>query len=253
MTQSATQSADKKIFLIVTEDGKKRFMLEEIIKKRVSSSAIYTATDGSTGLAKFKNATPHVLLIDLELAKVSGTQFIRGILEDQEMAFVSIIITESPPEEELFVDELVTGRIQFLGSEVTDALFTPCLNKALNFSTENTPKEYALRFLGPGEILIHEGETGKSVFIVKKGSLRAYRKTDGKEVTLGTIGPGEFVGEMAYIHGEPRSADVITLEQSELIEVPIGTFEKVLYKRPAWSKTLMLTLSKRLKQANKKA
>ena len=49
-----------------------------------------------------------------------------------------------------------------------------------------------------------------------------------------------------------RSANVEALTDCELIEIPIGTLDRLLYRRPSWSKTLMLTLSKRLTQANEK-
>ena len=61
----------------------------------------------------------------------------------------------------------------------------------------------------------------------------------------------EFAGEMAYINNEPRSAFIEATSDAQLIEVPIELVDKILYKRPAWSKALMQTLSKRLKTANK--
>jgi CRP/FNR family cyclic AMP-dependent transcriptional regulator len=56
---------------------------------------------------------------------------------------------------------------------------------------------------------------------------------------------------MAYINKEPRSACIEALTDAQLIEVPIGLVDKILYKRPAWSRALLQTLSKRLKNANK--
>jgi CRP-like cAMP-binding protein len=74
-----------------------------------------------------------------------------------------------------------------------------------------------------------------------------------KKVILGNVESGEFVGEMAYINNEPRSATIEATSNAQLIEVPIELVDKILYKRPAWSKALMQTLSKRLKNANKAA
>jgi len=56
---------------------------------------------------------------------------------------------------------------------------------------------------------------------------------------------------MAYINNDSRSAYIEATSNAQLIEVPIELVDKILYKRPAWSKALMQTLSKRLKNANK--
>ena len=37
---------------------------------------------------------------------------------------------------------------------------------------------------------------------------------------------------------------------SELIEIPVTSFERILYTRPAWIKKLLETLSKRLKRVS---
>jgi CRP/FNR family cyclic AMP-dependent transcriptional regulator len=73
----------------------------------------------------------------------------------------------------------------------------------------------------------------------------------GKKVVLGNVESGKFVGEMAYINNEPRSAFIEEVSDAQLIEVPIELVDKILYKRPVWSKALLQTLSKRLKIANK--
>jgi CRP/FNR family cyclic AMP-dependent transcriptional regulator len=85
-----------------------------------------------------------------------------------------------------------------------------------------------------------------------KGQLRVVKRIEGGEpILLGMVQPGEFVGEMSYINGENRSADVISDLSAELIEIPFDRLDRVLFQKPAWSKALMRTLSKRLKAANK--
>jgi CRP-like cAMP-binding protein len=107
--------------------------------------------------------------------------------------------------------------------------------------------------MATGDHLITEGEKADYVYIVRKGKLQAYHvSSTGVETALGDIERGEFVGEMAYIAGQARSAHVRAVTDCELIEIPIGTLDKLLYQRPAWSKTLMATLTKRLKNSNEK-
>ncbi len=59
-----------------------------------------------------------------------------------------------------------------------------------------------------GALLIQEGDTGDSLYIVLEGKLRAFLSDEnGKELTLGVYGPLEYVGEMS-LDGGPRSAHV---------------------------------------------
>ena len=78
----------------------------------------------------------------------------------------------------------------------------------------------------------------------------ALKKNKDKEVLLGTIRPGEFVGEMAHINNENRTATVRAISDCELIEIPNGTLDLVLFSKPVWARALVSTLSKRLKMSN---
>jgi CRP/FNR family cyclic AMP-dependent transcriptional regulator len=61
-------------------------------------------------------------------------------------------------------------------------------------------------------LIITEGESGDTLFVIVSGRVKAYSTdTKGKEVTFGTYGTGEYLGEMS-LDGGPRSANVITLE-----------------------------------------
>lgn len=147
--------------------------------------------------------------------------------------------------------ELVMGKIYFLDEDLKDNEFAHLLAKALNFTTHSESASFYLRYLAAGDLLMKEGEKAEYVYILKTGQLQAFNYINGKKVVLGNVETGEFVGEMAYINNEPRSAFIEALSDAQLIEIPIELVDKILYKRPAWSKALMQTLSKRLKNANK--
>lgn len=242
---------DKKIFLLVSSSEIKLQWMQDMIGRHFAKSTIFVAHDGLTAISKLKNAPPHVMITDLELPKLPGIKLVDQTLATKNADATAIIIASHPPFEGEHLDEIVTGRVQYFTVENDEAEFISCVTRALNYAAHSTATaEFRLRFLAPGEILVREGEKAEFVFFVKKGQLQAMRKVDGAEVLLGHIEYGEFVGEMAYINGEVRSATVRSISDCELIEVPIGMFESVLFKRPSWSKALMLTLTKRIKAAN---
>src|SRR5436190_447402 len=64
------------------------------------------------------------------------------------------------------------------------------------------------------------GDPTDSLYIVLSGRLKVMMSdSDGKEVILSILGPGEFFGEMGLIDDEPRSASVVTIEPCELLSI----------------------------------
>ena len=63
--------------------------------------------------------------------------------------------------------------------------------------------------------------------------------------------PFKFGARKIGINHEPRFATVTAAKDCELIEIPFGTLDIVLFTKPAWAKALVMTLSKRLRNAFK--
>src|SRR2546428_5899687 len=78
------------------------------------------------------------------------------------------------------------------------------------------------------------------------------RASDGKEVILSILGPGEFFGEMGLIDDEPRSASVVTIEPCELLSISKRDFKKCLLENSEMSMAVMRGLVRRLREADRK-
>jgi small-conductance mechanosensitive channel/CRP-like cAMP-binding protein len=66
----------------------------------------------------------------------------------------------------------------------------------------------------PDEILFNQGDDGESIFVLVEGLLEVSMQTEGKKKHLSFLRPGSFLGEMALLTGENRSADVISSTES---------------------------------------
>ncbi|MDD5197254.1 MAG: cyclic nucleotide-binding domain-containing protein [Candidatus Gracilibacteria bacterium] len=53
------------------------------------------------------------------------------------------------------------------------------------------------RLVHSGEVLFYEGDDAVALYVVKRGSLKAYKERSDGEKVLGYIGTGELAGEMA--------------------------------------------------------
>ena len=71
-----------------------------------------------------------------------------------------------------------------------------------------------------GQVLIREEESGDSLFVVMEGNLEARGTFDGQVIPLATFGPGDVIGEVAFLKRVPRTATVTALEPSLLLELP---------------------------------
>ena len=91
-----------------------------------------------------------------------------------------------------------------------------------------------------GRLLIEEGDQAYTMYIVLGGSLRVFsaHPVNGREITYGTYGPGDYVGEMS-LDGGPRSASVETLENTVCAAVTRQTLQAFIAERPAFAFELL--------------
>ncbi|HEX7316155.1 MAG TPA: mechanosensitive ion channel family protein [Pyrinomonadaceae bacterium] len=71
----------------------------------------------------------------------------------------------------------------------------------------------------PGETIIRAGDDGASMFVVSRGSVDVRVDSNGTPRTINQIGEGGFFGEMALFTGEPRTANVVAAEETEVLEI----------------------------------
>jgi small-conductance mechanosensitive channel len=71
----------------------------------------------------------------------------------------------------------------------------------------------------PGEAVIRAGDAGSSMFVVHNGRVKVQISDNGKPRTVAVLKDGDFFGEMALFTGEPRTANVVAAEETEVLEI----------------------------------
>jgi DNA-binding response OmpR family regulator len=243
--------SDKLVFTVVDCDATLVKEVAEMLRTAFDCT-IYLATEGTDALAKIRNVPPSALITGLDLGRMSAVELVRTLSVEKAFENMPILVlSDLPHPKDAFVDDMAKGRMKFLSRPVEAAVLVDTVSKALQV-TAATGNGFTIRKMEPNEWLFREGEMADRAFLLRTGKLEVTRRVNGNPVMLGEVLPGEFVGEMAHITGEPRSADVRSLEPSELVEIPLGTLDLLLFSKPTWSKALLKTLCRRLSEANLK-
>jgi small-conductance mechanosensitive channel/CRP-like cAMP-binding protein len=97
----------------------------------------------------------------------------------------------------------------------------------------------------PGEMVIRAGEPGSSMFVVHNGRVRVQVNENGRPRTVATLSEGDFFGEMALFTGEPRTANVVALEETEVLEIGHGAMKQVFDTNPDLVESLSFIIAER--------
>lgn len=101
------------------------------------------------------------------------------------------------------------------------------------------------------DVILFESEEGSLLFIIAKGSVKISRISDkGKEVILAILRSGDFFGELSLLDNQKRSANVIAIEDSELLVLRREDFLDIIKKHPLITISLLRELAKRIRSSD---
>lgn len=102
-----------------------------------------------------------------------------------------------------------------------------------------------------GDIIFHREDPGSTLYIVQSGRVKlVLASPEGREVTVGLLGAGDFFGELALLDGGPRSATVVALEPVEALTLARAPFVAVLEHHPEVAGALLTVLGERIRQTD---
>ncbi|MEO0822976.1 MAG: Crp/Fnr family transcriptional regulator [Pseudomonadota bacterium] len=97
-------------------------------------------------------------------------------------------------------------------------------------------------------LIVSAEEEDDDVYFILEGKARAATFTDqGKEVLLSDLMPGDSFGIFAAIDGQPRSTNVVALEDSRIARMSAPNFNDVLYGNSAVARAFVLYLVDRVR------
>lgn len=93
------------------------------------------------------------------------------------------------------------------------------------------------------------GERGDEFYVVQSGKVSVCCPDEsGKEVTLATLGPGHFFGEISLLDGGPRTATIRALSQTTLLGLGREDFLGFLERHPKAAVHMLTVLGQRQRE-----
>jgi CRP/FNR family transcriptional regulator, cyclic AMP receptor protein len=103
----------------------------------------------------------------------------------------------------------------------------------------------------PHATIFQKGDPGASLMAVVTGRVKICTySTDGKELVLNIIDRGSLFGEIALLDGEPRSADAVAIEETELLVLDRNRLMPFLTSNPQIAARMITVLCQRLRQTS---
>ena len=97
-------------------------------------------------------------------------------------------------------------------------------------------------------MVLCEGDNSDCLYVILSGKVKVFLSDEeGKEVTLTHQGEGEYFGELAMLDESPRSASVVTVEDSKLAVISKTAFDKCMENNPGIALKVMRGLARRLR------
>jgi tetratricopeptide (TPR) repeat protein len=110
------------------------------------------------------------------------------------------------------------------------------------------------RSFAPGDVIIEQDTPGQALFVIRKGSARVVRVSDGKQETVARMGPGSPAGEMSLIDDSPTSARVVAEVALEAFCITRPNFDRLLHLNERMAlkiyRFFVRTLAKRLRSTS---
>lgn len=103
-----------------------------------------------------------------------------------------------------------------------------------------------------GTHLFAYGDPGGALYLVCSGEVELFFKNDtGERLSLETVGPGGFFGEISLLDGGSRTTSAVVTSDLEALVIDRGDLDEFLRVRPAAAMDLLEATGRRLRETSR--
>ena len=99
----------------------------------------------------------------------------------------------------------------------------------------------------PGEIIVHQGETGNCMYVIQEGDVDVLKEENGVQTVVDTMHTGDIFGEMAIIEHTVRSSTVRASTAARVLTIDKKTFIRRVQEDPSLALSVLKIMSQRVR------
>lgn len=101
------------------------------------------------------------------------------------------------------------------------------------------------RIFAPGEAIVRRGQEGNSMFVIVRGAVKVQIPDEVGQKTINRLRSNDFFGEMSLLTGQPRTANVIAEEETEVLQIRKAALKPLFEANPDLMKSICEIIEER--------
>lgn len=263
----------KQRILLIEDNTDIRENTAEILE--LSNFEVITAENGKVGVEKALEHKPDLIVCDIMMPVLDGYGVLHLVSKHAELAGIPFIFLTAKSERSDFRKGMEMGADDYITKPFTDIELLTAIDSRLkkavilktDFPNDAEGMQEMLNVYG-GKNTLHnitenrdenqykkkqviylEGNHPHKLFYIKTGKVKTFiSNDDGKVLTTGLYGAGDFLGYTTLIEGGTYKDTAEAIDESIITDIPIDDFKDLLIHDPAATRKIIEMLSKNISE-----
>lgn len=254
--------------LLIEDNAEIRENTAEILE--LANFRVLTASNGKDGIEKAHSEKPDVIVCDIMMPVLDGYGVLHMLNKSDDLRAIPFIFLTAKTERLDFRKGMEMGADDYITKPFTELELLNAIEqriKKVNRIKEkfsNSPFDMKSLFEEMGkesiweefssgrftnvykkkQVIYSEGNHPSNLFFVNKGKVKLYKSNDdGKDLTIGLYGAGEYFGYMSLLKHSVYRETAEAMEESEVAMIPRTEFEHLIGENPMIMKKFIQLLA----------
>lgn len=257
--------------LLIEDNREVRENTAEILE--LAGYTVTTANDGKKGIEAVHKNRPALIICDIMMPVLDGYGVLHLLGKNPETSTIPFIFLTAKTERGDFRKGMEMGADDYISKPFTDSELLNAIDSRLkkisilqkNYSNDDVGMQEILQeFEGVNalenisanrpeklyrkkETIYLKGNHPKKLFFIKEGKAKTFISNEhGKDLTIGLYSGGDFLGYTALLEGSNYKETAEAIDDCIIAEIPVDSFEKLLYYNPDATKKVIRLLAKNI-------
>lgn len=254
--------------LLIEDNHEIRENTAEILE--LANYRVLTAENGKVGIEKAMEETPDLIICDIMMPVLDGYGVLHLLNKNERLKDIPFVFLTAKTERQDFRKGMEMGADDYITKPFTDLELLNAIEQRLKKMSilkkkyesnqagirtllEDIGKQDLLKDLSSNrnvnnyrrkQAIYNEGNHPNRLFFVQKGKIKLFKSNDdGKDLTIGLYGEGEYFGYMALLENSVYKETAEAMEDSEISIIPREEFDDLIKENPVVMKKFIQILA----------